>query len=69
MRSTPLLISLALATVAVAPTVRKPVAPAAKPAAEVRTARYDWRRLGTLDLKTGKMIVAPERVPLPGEGC
>ena len=79
MTRTPLLISLALATAAaVAPAKPAPAAPAAQatvakpaavPAAQDRTPRYDWGRLGRFDYRTGKYVVAPDRVPLPGEGC
>ena len=76
MTRAPLLISLALATAAaVAPAKPAPVpqgSTAAKPAAaataEDRTPRYEWRRLGAFDVRSGKMIVAPEMVNPRGLG-
>lgn len=79
MTRTPLLISLALATAAaVAPARPAPTAQATAaarppavlaPTTQDRTPRYDWGRLGRFDYRAGKYVVAPDLVPLPGQGC
>lgn len=84
MTRTPLLISLALATVAAVATAKpapavqaapaaKPAAAAVAPAPDDRTPRYDWRRVGIFDSRVGKMILAPDLVNGRalgfGQGC